>query len=150
MSASDRIAQVLQPLADGLLAEGESLRGVCAATEVKTFSAGSRAIVVTDRRLMVQPVDRHWKTKGEPRSIAPGDVAGVEVSGLGDGWQHTAISVADDAGHTVRLRLADGAKLKLMLMAARGKMLGPLSGGEFQARGSEALLTWLGGLDQLA
>lgn len=149
MSATEKLAQLLQPLGDAALREGEELRGVCAATEVKTFSGGTRAVIVTDRRILVQPVDRYWRAKGEVRSISPGDVTSAKVSGLADGWWNTPISLADDAGHTVKLRLVDGSKLKLMLMAARGKMLGPLSGGEYQRSGAQALIAWLGGLDQI-
>ncbi|MFT4049426.1 MAG: hypothetical protein QM648_06245 [Solirubrobacterales bacterium] len=149
MSAPELIEQILAPLADSLIEPGEKLLGAAAATQVKTFSGGTCALVVTDRRLIVQSMGRTWTAKGEPRSIAPRDVVSANVSGLADGWQTAAISVADDAGHTVKLRLADGSKLRFMLMAARGKMLGPLSGGAYQRAGAEALLRWLGGLDQV-
>lgn len=148
MSSSDRLAEVLQPIGEEVLEPGEELRGVCAATEVKIFSGNVRAVVVTDRRIALQPVDRRWFAKGEARSLAPHDVAEVKVSGLADDWYNSAISLANDKGFTIRIRTNDGDKIKLMTMAAAGKLLGPLSGGEYQREGAEALLLWLRGLRQ--
>lgn len=144
MSASDRLAEMLEPIGRSVVAPGEELRGVLAASEVNIFSGSVRAVVVTDQRLLIQPVDRHWKPKGEPLALTPADVADVKVTGLGDDWYNTAISLVDYSGYTVKLKLADGKKIKLMAMSGEGKLLGDLGGGEFQRRGAQALLQWLG------
>ncbi len=143
MSASDRLTEMLEPIGRASVAPDEELRGVLAASEVGMFSGHTRAVVVTDRRLLIQGVDRHWHAKGEPLAITPGDLAEAKVTGLGDDWYNTAISLANHSGYTVRLKLADGRKLKLMAMSGEGKLLGALGGGEFQARGAQALLEWL-------
>lgn len=143
MGGAEDLALMLEPIGASVLQPGEELRGLCAATEVKTFSGGTRAVVVTDGRVVVQSVDRLWRAKGRPLSIAPADLASVKVSGLADDWMSGAMSLANDAGYTLRLKLLGGQRLKLVLMAATGKMLGPLSGGECQRAGAEALLAWL-------
>ena len=49
----------------------------------------------------------------------------------------------DHAAVKLRLRLADGEKLNLMLMRGEGALgLGKLGGGEGQRRGVEALAAW--------
>jgi hypothetical protein len=142
MGASEQLAEKLEPLGQSLLPPGEELRGALAATEVKTFSGGVRAVFVTDLRVIIQPVDRRWSAKGEPLSIRPEDVADYRVSGLGDDWI-TAISVVSNSGFELRLKLTGGQKLKLMAMAGEGRVLGSLGGGATQQTGAEALLTWL-------
>lgn len=148
VSASDRLADLLEPIGQSVLGPGEELLGVCAASEIGIFSGHTRAVVVTRDRIVIQPVDRYWRAKGEPQVIEPADVETVGVSGLGDDWYGTAISLVNHAGYTVKLRLTDGKKLKLMAMSGEGKLLGAVGGGEFQANGSTALLRWLGGLGQ--
>jgi hypothetical protein len=142
MGASEQLAEKLEPLGQSLLPPGEELRGALAATEVKTFSGGVRAVFVTDLRVIVQPIDRRWNAKGEALSIRPEEIADFRVSGLGDDWI-TAISVVANSGFELRLRLTSGQKLKLMAMSGEGRLLGPLGGGEAQQTGAEALLTWL-------
>jgi hypothetical protein len=147
MGASEKLAALLEPLGQSLLPPGEELLGAVAATEVKTFGGGVRAVFVTPLRVLVQPVDRKWQAKGAPLSIRPEDVADYRVSGLGDDWI-TAISVAASSGFELRLKLTGGQKLKLMAMSGEGRVLGALGGGEAQQTGSEALLTWLSELGQ--
>jgi hypothetical protein len=50
------VTPVLEPRLD----PGESLRAIVAATYQKTFSGAMRAIGVTDRRLVFQPLDRKF------------------------------------------------------------------------------------------
>jgi hypothetical protein len=142
MGASEKLAEMLEPLGQSLLPPGEDLLGALAATEVKTFGGGVRAVFVTPLRVIVQPVDRHWSAKGVPLSIRPEDVEDFRVSGLGDDWI-TAISVVANSGFELRLRLADGQKLKLMAMSGEGRLMGALGGGQAQQTGAEALLGWL-------
>jgi hypothetical protein len=147
MGASERLAEMLEPLGQSLLPPGEELLGAIAATEAKTFGGGVRAVFVTPLRLIVQPVDRKWTARGEPLSIRPEDVEDFRLSGLGDDWI-TAITVVANSGYELRLKLVSGQKLKLMAMSGEGRLLGALGGGESQQTGSEALLNWLGQLDQ--
>jgi hypothetical protein len=147
MGASEKLAEMLEPLGHSLLPPGEELLGAIAATEVKTFGGGVRAVFVTHLRLIIQPADRKWNAKGEALSIRPEDVEDFRVSGLGDDWI-TAITVVASEGFELRLKLASGQKIKLMAMSGEGRLLGALGGGETQQTGSEALLNWLSKLDQ--
>ena len=60
-----------------------------AATVQKTFSGGLFALGVTDRRLLLMPLDRRLQPKGDVRSIAPEDLVAADVErgrwGLVDG-----------------------------------------------------------------
>jgi hypothetical protein len=147
MGASEKLAEMLEPLGQSLLPPGEELLGAIAATEVKTFGGGVRAVFVTHLRLIVQPVDRKWNAKGEALSIRPEDVEDFRLSGLGDDWI-TATTVVASEGFELRLKLKSGQKIKLMAMSGEGRLLGALGGGETQQTGSEALLNWLSKLDQ--
>jgi hypothetical protein len=53
------------PRLEELLAPGETLEGLCAATRQSAFRGGMAALAVTDRRLVVQPLDRHAQPKGD-------------------------------------------------------------------------------------
>lgn len=142
MGAAEKLAEKLEPLGQSLLPPGEELLGALAATEVRTFGGGVRAVFVTPLRVLVQAVDRKWQAKDEPLSIRPGDIEDFRVSGLGDDWI-TAISVVANSGFELRLKLASGQKLKLMAMSGEGRLLGSLGGGQVQQTGAEALLAWL-------
>jgi hypothetical protein len=147
MGASEKLAEMLEPLGQSLLPPGEELLGALAATEAKTFGGGVRAVFVTPLRMIVQPVDRKWNAKGEALSIRPDDVEDFRVSGLGDDWI-TAITVVANEGFELRMKLTSGQKLKLMAMSGEGRLPGALGGGQTQQTGSEALLNWLSKLDQ--
>lgn len=147
MGASEKLAEMLEPLGQSLLPPGEELLGAIAATEVKTFGGGVRAVFVTQLRVIIQPVDRKWNAKGDALSIRPEDVEDFRVSGLGDDWI-TAITVVASEGFELRLKLVSGQKIKLMAMSGDGRLLGGLGGGQTQQTGSEALLDWLSKLDQ--
>ena len=147
MGASEKLAEMLEPLGQSLLPPGEDLLGALAATEVKTFGGGVRAVFVTHLRMIIQPVDRKWNAKGESLSVRPEDIEDFRVSGLGDDWI-TAISVVASSGFELRLKLVSGQKIKLMAMSGEGRLLGALGGGQTQQTGAEALLTWLSQLGQ--
>jgi hypothetical protein len=147
MGASEKLAEMLEPLGQSLLPPGEELLGAIAATEVKTFGGGVRAVFVTHLRVIIQPVDRRWNAKGDALSIRPEDVEDFRVSGLGDDWI-TAITVVASEGFELRLKLVSGQKIKLMALSGEGRLLGALGGGQAQQTGSEALLNWLRQLDQ--
>lgn len=142
MGASEKLAEMLEPLGQSLLPPGEDLLGALAASEVKMFGGGVRAVFVTPLRILVQPVDRKWNAKGETLSIGPENIEDFRVSGLGHDWS-TAISVVANSGFELRMKLVNGQKLKLMAMSGEGRLLGGFGGGQAQQTGVEALLGWL-------
>jgi hypothetical protein len=82
------------------------------------------AIVVTDRRLVVQGLNRKFAADGPPLSLPPERIAEARFA------------------EGLRIRTADGEKLKLEMMAAAGP-LGGLGGGEYQREGVRALEAWV-------
>jgi len=125
------------------LEAGERLDGVLAANQqLSPFSGRAVAIGVTDRRLLIQPLDRRGEAKDEPISISPADLIGADGGPAGGGWITLGSIVLDHAAVRLKLRTADGQKLKLMLMSGSGG-LGRLGGGESQRAGAEALGRWL-------
>src|SRR4029077_10201247 len=129
-------------LADQLEA-GEELTGLCVASQQKSmFKGGAVAIGVTDRRLLVQPLDRRGDPDGNADSIAPEQVASAKAGGAGGGWWSVTTGILDHAAVRLEIKKADGEKLKVMLMRGEGKMLGKLGGGEPQRQGLDALAEW--------
>lgn len=128
---------------------GERLNGVVAASQqLSTFSGRAVAIGITDRRLLIQPLDRRGEAKGEPISISPAELVGADGGPAGGGWMTLGSVVLDHAAVRLKLRTADGKKLKLMLMSGGSGVLGGLGGGESQSAGAEALGQWLADADQ--
>ena len=76
-----------------LLQPGEELRAVTAAVHQKTFSGQQYAIGVTDRRLLLQPVDRHIAASGAPIVVTPESIQSVKLDGAGDGWWSAPLAV---------------------------------------------------------
>lgn len=124
-----------------LLEPGEELRGVCVATQASMFKGRQVAIGVSDRRLLVQGMNRKFEPDGEPLSLPPERIADASAEGAGGGWPEVGAAIMDRAAVTLKLRTSDGEKLKLMLMRATGP-LGGLGGGETQRQGVEALGAW--------
>src|SRR5436190_21981259 len=83
-------AALMRPHLEGALESGESLEGICAATQQSTFKGRSIALGITDRRLMLAPLDRRGRPDGEIVSITPQDVADAEAGGAGGGWANVA------------------------------------------------------------
>lgn len=135
-------ADQVQSLLRGNLEEGENLQGVIAATHQKTFSGSLYAIGVTDRRLLLQPLDRHLQARGALRSIRPAAVQGADLDGAGAGWWTAPSAILDMSALAVTFRTTDGEKLKLLMMKGTG-FLGGLGGGEAQRDGVLALTAWL-------
>ena len=131
----------LDPVARGLLEPGEELRGACVATQQSMFKGRMVALVVTDRRLVVQGMNRRFEPDGEPLSLPPERIADAKAEGGGGGWMDLEAAVMDAASVALKIRTTDGEKLKLMMMRAEGP-LGGLGGGETQRRGIQALGTW--------
>ena len=136
-------AATVRPHLEALLEPGEALLGLVAATAQKTFSGGLFSLGVTDRRLLLMPLDRRLQPKGDVRSIAPADLVAADVKGAGGGWWTAPSAILSASATELTLRTADGEKTKLMMMKGTG-MLGGLGGGESQRDGVVALAEWMG------
>jgi hypothetical protein len=135
------------PLTDQL-DEGERLRGICLASQQKSlFKGGAVAIGVTDRRLLVQPLDRRGDPDGAAEPIAPEQVESAKAGGAGGGWWTVTTGILDHAAVRLEIRKTDGERLKVMLMRGEGKLFGKLGGGEPQRLGLEALAEWFRAID---
>jgi hypothetical protein len=109
------------------------------------FKGGSAVIGTTDRRLLLQPLDRRGDPDGPVQSILPEQIASVKAGPAGGGWINVDTAILDHAAVRLQIQTTDGEKLKLMLMRAEGKLLGGLGGlggGEAQRQGLEALAGW--------
>ena len=122
--ADDFHTQV-RPRLDPLLAPGERLEGVCAATQQSAFRGGMVALAVTDRRLLVQPLDRRAQPKGDPVSITPGELAALDAVGMSGEW-YAQPSLLENTALTVRIKTTHGQKLKLQMMRSGDGPLGRL------------------------
>jgi hypothetical protein len=119
------------------------LRGLCIASQQKgMFKGGAAVLVTTDRRLLLQPLDRRGDPDGSPQSITPADIASVKAGPAGGGWINVDTAILDHAAVRLQIQTTDGEKLKLMFMRGEGKLLGKLGGGEAQRQGLEALAEW--------
>jgi hypothetical protein len=138
----------VRPHLEALLEPGEDLRGFVAATQQSIFKGRMVAIAVTDRRLIVLPLDRRIEPNGDAISIAPEEIASAKVGGAGGGWAEPTLVVMDSAAARLRIETIGGEKLKLMMMRGAGPgALGELGGGVAQRAGMEALAAWFSGLD---
>jgi hypothetical protein len=137
-----------RPGLEARLEAGEELRGICVASQQKSlFKGGAVAIGVTDRRLLIQSLDRRGDPDGEPLSLSPEKIARVKAGGAGGGWISPGNIVLDATASRLEIKTTDGEKLKLMLMHGEGSLLGKLGGGEPQRLGLEALAEWFRGID---
>ena len=133
----------VRPRLEQLLAPGEQLEGFCAATQQSAFRGSMVALAVTDRRVLVQPLDRRAEPKGDAVSIAPGDLAAFDAMGMGGEWYNAEPAVLENAALTVRLKTTHGQKLKLNMMRGGDGFLGRLGGGASQQAGIAALAAWV-------
>jgi hypothetical protein len=136
---AEEFASAVRPTLEPLLEQGETLRGVVAATYQKTFSGSLYAIGVTDGRLLLQPLDRKLQPKEPPLSLTPEAIAEFQLDGAGEGWWTAPEAILDASSLTLKLRTNDGEKLKLMMMRGGGTLMG----GESQKDGVTALGAWL-------
>jgi hypothetical protein len=129
-----------RPALESLLEPGEALEGVCAASQqLGLFKGRVLAIGVTDRRLILQPLDRRGEPTGDVESLHPGDVVSADAGGASGGWASPAAAVADRVAVKLKLETAAGDKLRFAMMRGGSK----LGGGESQQRGVAALAAWL-------
>jgi hypothetical protein len=137
-----------RPGLESRLEGGEELRGVCVASQQKSlFKGGAAVIGVTDRRLLVQSLDRRGSPLGEPLALTPATIESAKAAPAGGEWFNVDAVVLDHAAVRLQIRTTDGEKLKLMLMRGEGKLLGKLGGGEVQRQGLEALAEWFSGIE---
>ena len=120
------------------LEPGESLEGACVATQTGLFKGRQVAIGATDRRLIVQGMNRRFEPDGAPVSLPPDRIAAADAEDISGGWPNLAAALMDRAAVTLKLKTTDGEKLKLMMMRGTGK----LGGGDDQRQGVEALANW--------
>jgi hypothetical protein len=122
---------------------GQQMRGLCVASQQRgMFKGGAVAIGVTDRFLLIQPLNRRGDPDGPVQSIAPEQIASAKAGPAGGEWFNVDAVVLDHAAVRLEIKTTDGEKLKLMLMRGEGKLLGKLGGGEAQREGVQALGRW--------
>jgi hypothetical protein len=132
-----------RPGLEARLESNEQLRGICVASQQKSlFKGGAAAIGVTDRRLLIQSLDRRGDPVGEPLALSPEQVASAKAGPAGGEWFTVEAAILDHTAVRLHIQTTDGEKLKLMLMRGEGKVLGKLGGGEAQRQGLEALAEW--------
>jgi hypothetical protein len=137
-----------RPILTRQLDDGEELRGLCVASQQKSmFKGGAVAIGITDRRLLLQPLDRRGDPGGAAESIVPEQIASAKAGGAGGGWWSVTTGILDHAAIRLEIKKTDGEKLKVMLMRGEGKLLGKLGGGEPQRQGLDALAEWFQPID---
>jgi hypothetical protein len=110
------------------------------------FKGGAAMIGVTDRRLLLQSLDRSGEPDGALVSLLPDRVVSARAGPAGGGWTSVDAIALDHAAVRLQIQTTDGQKLKLMLMRGEGRILKGLGGGEVQRLGVEALGRWLEGL----
>jgi len=138
-----------RPSLEARLEPGETLEGICACSQQKgLFSGGVAVLGITDRRLILQEIDRRGEPDGEPRILAPADISSAKVEGAGGGWAEIGSAIMDRHAVKLTVKTTAGEKLKLMFMRAEGGgLMATLGGGEAQRRGVEALGRWFARLD---
>jgi hypothetical protein len=96
---------------------------------------------VTDRRLLVQGMNRKFEPVGDAISMPPERIADASAEGAGGGWISVGLAIMDGAAVTLKVRTTDGDKLKLTMMRGTG-LFGNVGGGETQRQGVEAVAAW--------
>ncbi len=130
---------------ESLLEPGEALLGVTAASQQKSmFSGGVVNLAVTDRRLIIQPLDRRGRTvKGDAVSITRPEIDKAKI-GRSGGADPSGIIVGQVAIQ-VKIKTTGGEKYKFTMMDGQGNgLLGGLSGGASQLSTVQALRAFLG------
>jgi hypothetical protein len=98
-----------RPILTDQLEVGEELTGLCVASQQKSmFKGGVVAIGITDRRLLVQPLDRRGDPDGTAESITVEEVASAKVGGAGGGWWSVTTGILDHAAVRLEIKKAGG------------------------------------------
>jgi len=110
--------QKLESHIEGLLTPGEKLLGVTAASQQKgIFSGGVVTLAVTDRRLIIQPLDRKGReVKGEASSLTRDEISKVKLRRAGGAWDSPTDVIMSHVAITVKLKTAGGEKFQFSLM----------------------------------
>lgn len=135
----------------GQLEPGERLLGVTTASWQKSvFTGGVVNLAVTDRRLIVQPLDRRGRsTEGDPVSITRAEIEKAKISRAG-GSDPSGVMVSQVAIQ-VKIKTTNGEKYRFSMMDGEGKgLLGRLGGGATQQSAVQALRVFLGEEDAAA
>ena len=136
------IGEKLRPALEPSLDPGEELRGVLVATQQSAFKGRMVGIGVTERRLLLQPLNRKFEPTEEASSLTPERITEAKAVGAGDEWYNVTLpNLMSGSALTLRMRTADGEKLKLTMASGEGTF-GKLGGGETQRQGIEALAGW--------
>jgi len=131
-----------------LLEPGETLRGFCSASQQKNmFSGGVVTLATTDRRLIIQTLDRKGKVKtGEFVSLDPSQVKSVKIGGAGGAWDDPSAVIMNRSAIQLKIKTTGGQKYKFTLMDGTG-IFGSFGGGDMQRNGVGALREFLGEAD---
>ena len=120
------------------LGSGEELLGVVHANQAKTFSAELFAVGVTPDRLVILPLDRKMKAKGEaPESVTRADVRNSSVWGWGGGVKEF---LSMRGSQEIRIETPNR---KYKLMTLGGNMFENAIAGDGQLTGLESLVAFL-------
>ena len=134
----------LGPVIEAHLEPGETVLGICAASEQRgMFKGNSAAVATTDRRLLIQRLGRRGDPDGDPIAIASEELADAKADGAGGGWAQLTAAIMDGSAVKLRLDTTGGERFKLMLMRGGTGLLGAAGGGEPQRAGLEALAGFL-------
>ena len=135
---------MLRPFAESVLEPGEELRGTCIASQQTTFRGWMVAVVITDDRLVLQRLrkSKELEADGPPLRLAASDIVSAKTGSTGDEFANPSIAVVDALAVNLRLRTADGQKLKLMISRGGEGTIGRMGGGQTQSEGVEALGHW--------
>lgn len=134
---SDRNAQadaLIRGVADPLVPAGETLLGAAYANQQSTFSTKLFVLGVTEQHLIIQQVDRKWKSDGAPVVVTPSE---VEVGNI---FSEGAAFTLGDKDHQLRFT-ARGEKYKLNILG--GNLLENALAGDGQLGGLDALVAFL-------
>lgn len=147
MGAAAKLHKKLQPIAESSLHRGEELRGVIASTSAKVYGGKTYVIVVTSKRLVIQPTGAAWEPFGAPIPVHPEEIAEYEIRGWAERSLKGPFARLSRAGFRVNIKTLDDRPLELMGWTGEGWLGARLGGGQDQAAGVQALRDWLDAID---
>lgn len=144
-SKRTRYEEKLSAHLDSLLEPGETLLASSAASWQKSmFSQGVVCLATTDRRLIIQTLDRKGNIKdGQVVSLTPDDIESSKVGGAGGAWDDPSAVIMASSTIKLKIKTTSGQKYKFMLLHGGG-IMGAMGGGASQKNGVESLLAFLG------
>ncbi|HSL58736.1 MAG TPA: hypothetical protein VK866_12900 [Acidimicrobiales bacterium] len=145
---ADDLYQGFVEMMSQMVPAGEELIGVAVANDQGIFSQRTYVIGVTKERLVFQPMSNRWAPSGDAFTVLPGDLDQVSGQRMGEenlGWDLGSVAtslVMSSAGGTIKLKLRDGRKMKLMMIGGDGA-IGSALATDDQQTGVVALTAWL-------